>query len=209
MGDLNGWYEGFVIGALATNNGLEAINRTIKDNYTFRDRLPFRQFLTKSTEIVENWSADLAVEMFQTSPRLGTKEWTMAWQWAQEPTILHLTHDSGVQQYFIKPANSKATAEEFEDAVDAYKIAKTAPGGYGSWDNYAKLRESVWILTTDGTTEVCTCPMFLKKGACKHSLGVKIILGQVEVPPHATSVPLGQKRKRGRPKKAGAALMRD
>ena len=73
----------------------------------------------------------------------------------------------------------------------------------------AKLRESVWILTTDGITEVCTCPMFLKKGACKHSLGVKVILGQVEVPPHATSVPLGQKKKCSRPKKVGATLMRD
>ena len=39
------WYEGTSQGTLSTNNGLESINRFIKDEYTFRERLPPSRFV--------------------------------------------------------------------------------------------------------------------------------------------------------------------
>ena len=40
MGALSGWYEGYSGHRPSMNNGLEAINRTIKDSHILRDRLP-------------------------------------------------------------------------------------------------------------------------------------------------------------------------
>ena len=54
----------------------------------------------------------------------------------------------------------------------------------------------------------CNCPTFVKRGQCKHSVGMQIERGEVTVPLEAQSVPLGQKRKRGRPEKAMGALVR-
>lgn len=56
---------------------------------------------------------------------------------------------------------------------------------------------------------VCTCPIYLKQHICKHVLGVAIQMGWTEAPPQATKIPLGQNRKRGRPRLAGPALQRE
>ena len=48
----------------------------------------------------------------------------------------------------------------------------------------------------------------MKANICKHSLGMEIRLGISEPPAEAKSVPLGMKRKRGRPKLSKPALLR-
>lgn len=45
----------------------------------------------------------------------------------------------------------------------------------------------------------CTCPSFLEQYICKHILGLKIKLKLISVLPAIKSVPLGQKKKPGRP----------
>ena len=42
----NTWYEGYAPGCPSTNNGLEAINQSIKRQNTFRERLQLSRFLT-------------------------------------------------------------------------------------------------------------------------------------------------------------------
>ena len=54
----------------------------------------------------------------------------------------------------------------------------------------------------------CTCAIFLKSYVCKHVIGIAIRLGLAEAPLEAKNVPLGQKRKRGRPSRAKPALIR-
>ena len=51
-------------------------------------------------------------------------------------------------------------------------------------------------------------PQFFKRVVCKHIIGVSIRLGLTQAPLEAKSVPLGQKRKRGRPSKEKPALVR-
>ena len=59
LGELFGWFEGFTGVRASTNNGLEAINGTLKSSYTLRDRLPLPRFLQKALEAAEVWSFTL------------------------------------------------------------------------------------------------------------------------------------------------------
>lgn len=54
----NGWYEGIQLYVPSTNNALEATNRTIKDDGTFRERHALSRFLQIASDIVKNWSKE-------------------------------------------------------------------------------------------------------------------------------------------------------
>ena len=53
----------------------------------------------------------------------------------------------------------------------------------------------------------CNCPAFLKNYICKHVVGMSIRLKYCKPPAAAKTVPIGEKRKRGRPAKAKPALL--
>ncbi|CAF4994214.1 unnamed protein product [Rotaria sp. Silwood1] len=55
----------------------------------------------------------------------------------------------------------------------------------------------------------CNCPNFLKECICKHVIGMAIRLKHCKPPSIAKYVPLDEKRKRGRPRKATQALLID
>ena len=95
----------------------------------------------------------------------------------------------------------------FERTVDAY-VQTLASGGFRTWEEYKKHRLSAWIYVRVGSSCRCNCPTFVKRGQCKHSIGMQIERGEVTVPLEAQSVPLGQKRKRGRLAKVTGALVR-
>ena len=67
---------------------------------------------------------------------------------------------------------------------------------------YFKLRKSCWLIeeTEDGEFN-CDCPIGFKGKNCKHGLGLGYKKETIEVLPHAEALKLGEKRKRGRPKK--------
>jgi len=48
----NGWYEGMLHFTPITNNALEATNRVINDENTFRERLPLPRFKVLAFETV-------------------------------------------------------------------------------------------------------------------------------------------------------------
>ena len=54
----------------------------------------------------------------------------------------------------------------------------------------------------------CNCIAFLKNYKCKHVSGIAIRFKLVEIPHAAKSVPIGEKRRRGRAKRAGKALFK-
>ena len=51
----NGWFEGRAPGYPSTNNALEATNNVIKNEGTFRERLPIAQFVTLAMATVADW----------------------------------------------------------------------------------------------------------------------------------------------------------
>ena len=56
-------------------------------------------------------------------------------------------------------------------------------------------------------TGSCNCPSFFNELICKHVIGLAIRLNYCKPPPTAKDVKMGEKRKRGRPKKATKALI--
>ena len=64
-----------------------------------------------------------------------------------------------------------------------------------------KTRASLYELTEDGDFFLCSCPSGSKKYFCKHSIGLAIKFKHLEIPDSAKSVPLNEKRSRGRPAK--------
>ena len=55
----------------------------------------------------------------------------------------------------------------------------------------------------------CNCVDFRKNYKCKHSLGIALLQKKVDCPPEAKNAPIGERRKRGRPKKNSEALKKD
>lgn len=60
---------------------------------------------------------------------------------------------------------------------------------------------------------ICTIPYVLAqnfiKTVCKHIVGLFIRSGKLLLPVHVFSWPLGVKRKKGRPRRCGGALLLD
>ena len=86
-----------------------------------------------------------------------------------------------------------------------------------SWDDFNELvkdNSSIWQLTIDTEewiNSTCSCPYYLKNYKCKHIIGIasRTNLPGATIPVSARDVPLGQKRKRGAPKKRTRALIVD
>ena len=79
-------------------------------------------------------------------------------------------------------------------------------------DQYKNKAFNVWCIKLpldkfkwlDG---MCSCPEFFKKFMCKHVVGMAIRLNYCKPPSAAKQVKIGEKRRRGRPKKFTKALV--
>lgn len=205
------WYEGAAVGYPATNNGLEGTNATIKAAHTFRERLPVGQFLNLVLDLVTDWSkqrdpASANCISFAESPDITMKIWTAAYQWASENRkILKQPHcKPGFERFFTSAGWNKPITKQM---LACFLTEQ------GQWDSFARFKKeghSVWeilVCRDDVKKSSCTCPFFMKNFLCKHSVGMHIRLQLLEVPVEARNIPLGQRRKRGRPQKAKHALL--
>ena len=202
------WYEGAAPGFPSTNNGVEATNAILKRECTVRLRLPVGQFLHNITDLLESWSrrrdpASVNCTAYSNTPAISLPTWTAAYQWASgDHDVLERKTSDGaflfVSSAKFKKSISGSLISKFEREENKWK----------TFDNFKEWRTRIWtIRMTDGVW-TCTCPPFMKEGVCKHSLGLQIRRKLVEVPPAAKQIPIGQKRKRGRPALAKKALLR-
>ncbi|XP_077298239.1 uncharacterized protein LOC143919681 [Arctopsyche grandis] len=195
------WYEGACRGTPSTNNGLKSTSQIIKDEYTFRERLPLPRFCHLLMEMVEAFSKkyDNGQE-FSINVLIDLKTWTSAYQWARLNKKIKTVCDGAKKIYLIPGGEyneiSQNLLEEREDNFDEYLKNKgsyytlTLPIDNDKWE--------------DGE---CTCPMFLKNYMCKHLLGIAIRLKFVRPPPEAKNLEIGMKRKRGRPSRTKKTLI--
>lgn len=51
-----GWYEGFSPNVV-NNNGLESVNRVIKQGHLLRNKMKFEEFTGEAEKIVKHWSS--------------------------------------------------------------------------------------------------------------------------------------------------------
>lgn len=205
------WYEGAGIGYPSTNNGIEGTNAWIKREQTLRERLPVGQFLNTLVYLLEKWSTNRDPQRvnhvpFAEEPTLSLKLWTTAYQWAlSNKEVLVRTLNKNCIQYFTASSKMKKPI----DKKSLQKYLKIQ-GKWSSFDEFKKYNYGVWKVTINANNlreSTCTCPYFLKHEECKHSLGMKIREKLIEPPSEARTVPLGCKRKRGRPSKAKRALL--
>ena len=67
---------------------------------------------------------------------------------------------------------------------------------------YFQLRQACWLIEeTDQGEFNCDCPVGFKGKNCKHGLGLAYKKEKIPVLPHAEALKLGERRKRGRPKR--------
>ncbi|XP_070180839.1 uncharacterized protein [Littorina saxatilis] len=204
------WYEGYAIDHPSTNNALESTNMQTKRQNTIRERLELSRFLAVvEQDIVKNWSAERAPGRdgdepkipVQDVPKRDLKLWTEAYQWASSP------RESLKAGNLIYVASSTLDNELATAIRDVEK--KNQSASWADFDDFAACRHAIWKVTIDPDSDQfrCNCPGFLKGNICKHSLGCEIRLKVSEAPSQAKMIPIGQKRTRGRPKLAKAALV--
>lgn len=202
------WYEGAARGFPSTNNGVEATNSIIKSEHTLRERLPIGQFLNCSMDMVKKWSQrrdpkSVNCVFFNETPSISLELWTQAYQWvAQKIPVLQRDTDGRVE-YFCSSSKTQTpiTAKLLQDF-------ERQEGKWKTFDNFSTWRSKIWKIEVYPDRVVCSCPIFTKKNQCKHSIGMLIKRKEVDVPEEAKNIPLGQKRKRGRPSKAKKALLK-
>lgn len=205
------WYEGAAVGFPSTNNGLESTNAVIKREHTLRERLPVGQFLNSVEDLLTKWSEARNAESvnglsFAERPTASLKEWTSAYQWASmNKRVLKQSAEDSKILFFTTSSNT--TESITQEILTTFKAVDCT---WDTFDNFKQSHFSIWTITInekDISDFHCTCPYYLKKSICKHTLGMQIRLKLVSAPPEAKTIPLGQKRKRGRPAKAKQALL--
>ncbi|KAG4068613.1 hypothetical protein HA402_004954 [Bradysia odoriphaga] len=194
------WFEGAQKLTPKTDNALEGKNRWIKDSHTLRDRVPLKQFLNDMLKMVNDWSCEyIQDKVFMAEQTVDLPVWTKTYQWVKSAKrVLTIRNDN--LYVFKVPATGFDSVVEFD------------LGQCTSLDDFKKLAFAYYTVEMPGNNwkkGTCTCPAFCKKFICKHLVGMAVRYKLVEVPLSAKSVPIGQKRKRGRPRKAKHALLVD
>ncbi|CAF3862535.1 unnamed protein product [Rotaria sp. Silwood1] len=203
----SGWYEGIRLYTPSTNNALESTNRTIKDDGTFRERHMLSRFLTIASDIVRNWSIDrdpssANPKQFATEPTITLQLWTSSYQWAKSNKKINCISNDSTKIYYI-PARQLQSFTQTD--LNRYKKQK-----FTTFNQFQKSFDIWCVEMQDNShwkTSICNCPAFLKNYICKHVVGMSIRLKYCKPPPAAKTVPIGQKRRRGRPAKAKPALL--
>jgi hypothetical protein len=199
------WYEGFAVDYPTTNNGIEGTNAVMKAEHTLRERLPVGQFLNNLVDMVRKWSEIRNPDVvncvpFHTTPPMSLRIWTDAYQWAalNVKALEEKGTDESVRYFYVR--SSSTTEPITKKLLAAYKKED-----WRTFDDYKCC--GIYKICITESESTCTCPSYLKQLQCKHVIGMKIRLKLLTVPAEAKSVPLGQKRKRGRPTRARKALI--
>ena len=193
---------------------MESNNNLIKNNGTFRKRLPVADFLNLVSErLVKRWSRERAddypdnTEFYEkVNPTLET--WTNAWHWELKNSKINIAKkklDNSTIYYIASKTNpnkqqNKESIIEYKNNFNLIEV--------NDFDKWYNLTTSIWTvqISSDSRQSTCTCPFYRKNYVCKHILALSCKEKKLEWHPNAHDVPLGQKRKKGNPGKTKKAL---
>lgn len=199
------WFEGASINIPSTNNALESFNLVIKREETLRERMPMGQFVNQCLASASRWSTQYSLDkVIVTTPTIELSDWTAAYHWVKATKEVKSKSFPAYTEYYCPSGDLKSVKDE-----DIKRVKSRV------WTSFKLFKErafKVWIVQipdAQWTRAQCTCPLFLKQYKCKHVIGLAIRLQYVKPPPAVKQTPIGQKRKRGRPKKATNALRFD
>nr|XP_049693186.1 uncharacterized protein LOC110379661 [Helicoverpa armigera] len=188
------WFLGAAPMSPSTNNALESFNRNIKDHNTLREQFPLSRFLSVATDMVAQWS--LANSSLPEAPTIELRQWTEAYVWAKKSINIEIVASDPTKTVYLI-CNENATDLNYNDR-------------WQTFDEYKKLSvafQKTTLPNLDWQKGSCDCPEFFNRYVCKHVLGLAIRLKLTTPPLEAKRIPIGQKRKRGRPAKSKPALI--
>jgi hypothetical protein len=208
------WFEGAGPNRPSTNNALESLNGHLKTGHTLRNRLPILEFLGGLQDrLLPAWSKDRGPDCptqktFAQLPTLSTATWSKAYAFAHENRQMLSRREGDQRLYFIKATGGADLTEEVLEG----RLRRLEERSWGTWEEYAADRKASWqvkLVEADWRLATCDCPVYVKDYVCKHSLGIpiRLRLPGVQVPDAAKTLPLGQRRRRGRPAHARRALL--
>ena len=120
-----GWYEGICNRVPSSNNGLESNNGKIKLNHTFRERIPFNQYLTKCMKMTKRWSEDRdkGVSKFYEELEFKEKLWSLSYQYLlKKPTICKIV--GYISSYLItEKIELIDKMQQFNKDIDALNLS--------------------------------------------------------------------------------------
>ena len=103
--------------------------------------------------------------------------------------------------------SSSPGEERLQDRAKERMLHRAIPS-CSTFDSFAKMRQSCWILEEKDGEFYCDCFEGIKGRLCKHSIGMMYFAGYLSPEDDVRSVPLGGKRKRGRPAQNRHCLIR-
>lgn len=195
------WYEAFAKLTPSTNNAMESNNRLIKDEHTIRERMDLGKFRVVLFSMIETWSnayvsGHKTIELH--GPKIELKMWTEGYNFAKANVKITSRRQGNTIVYRSALSQNNDDSTDW-DNFDSFK--KNSFSFYDTTFMYPVKREN-WLKSE------CDCADYFKLFFCKHIIGIAIRLKCVVAPAEAKTVPIGQKRKRGRPAKAKPALTR-
>jgi hypothetical protein len=200
----SGWYEGYAIGVPSTDNALESLHCRFKDGFTFRDRLPIKDFMEASFDALSAWSLQRngVDKPFHMSPVVTPEQWVLAKDCLLDDSKFRkkpITDTSGTYWIF---QNGKDEPTRPGAASLAMMFIKDR-NPYDEFDEYYEHRKTTSICWLSGNgSPRCSCADFMKRQTCGHSAALAVHRKICKLPPPYGSLALGQKPKRGRRRKA-------
>lgn len=203
------WYESFAHLTPSTNNALENRNKMIKDENTFRERLDLRQFRYVMFDMIRQWSIEYDTGLNAINndgPNITMEIETIAYQWVKSD-VQFSKKRTRHQVVFRLPANITDALSDLNDG-ELWK--------WKSFDDFKKKSFSFHdvVFPTPLTKEnwiegKCDCGRFFKEFICEHVVAIACRLKLMDVRDEVkqADIPIGNKRGRGRPAKAKAALV--
>lgn len=184
--------------APSTNNALESFNKSVKAEKTLRERLSLENFINQLMTWIKQWSDryDEGATVFLEDPKIDLPLLTKSYQWTRlNKEVKRSSHGN----FLMVPAEGATDLKEWHQIYE--------------WDTFDEFKENAFkgyctvVPEEDWIKGTCTCPAFFKQYICKHIVGLAIRLKYLTVPIEAKQIPIGSKRKRGRPSKAKRALL--
>ena len=220
----NRWFEGAHPWNVCNNQGVEGKNKAIKQSHTFRRRLDMGELFNVLLNMVKEFSEEdqtLLSEkrssiLFNRSDSLKLK--TEGYQWYKSNKnkagrIMRIKPGSkysvnNVINNFWAVASSRYTGNESLKDLAKLRFENRRLPQSQTFEEYTKMRSSCWILEEVEGEFFCDCPIGMKGKLCKHTVGMMFKTEVLAVTSEVRSVPLGEKRKRGRPKKLNHCLQK-
>ena len=103
--------------------------------------------------------------------------------------------------------SSSSDVSRLQDRARERLLNRACPSST-TFDGYVKMRTSCWIIEKRDGDYFCDCFEGCKGKLCQHSNGMKYVEGDLVPEADVRAVPLGGKRKRGRPKRNPMCLTR-